>query len=218
VDLTAVDFAARLPPAAVRGTLVGMTSVRPPLLPPGPQPTTGADAVGGRASLAEVAEVVAGHQRMVWRYLRLLGADPHEADDRMQDTFVVHASRPPDAPAPRHLGAWLRGIARKLLLADRRRTRRHPPTAQWADAVDALLAADPTVGTDARLDALRECLGQLTGRAQQAVQWHHVDGLPRREVADRLGLGDEGAKSLLTRTRELLRECVRRRLGTEEPR
>jgi DNA-directed RNA polymerase specialized sigma24 family protein len=60
---------------------------------------------------------------MVWRYLRLLGADPHEADDLMQDTFVRLAEvlargEPLQAPA-----AFLRGIGRNLLIGIRRRAR-----------------------------------------------------------------------------------------------
>jgi DNA-directed RNA polymerase specialized sigma24 family protein len=65
------------------------------------------------------------------------------------------------------------------------------------------------------LPALQDCLGRLSDRARQALEWHHVEGVPRREVGARLGVGDEGAKSLLERTRDLLRDCVRRRLGLE---
>lgn len=157
-----------------------------------------------------LAALVERHQASVWRYLRLLGADDHEADDLMQECFVVCAQRmqagdPVQAPA-----AFLRGVARNLLLGSRRRDRRRPPTVQWLDAVDEFVAAQPQAIEDERIDALKVCVQKLSGRVREAVQWHHVEGLGREEVARRLGMGLNGVKSLLSRARDSLRECVER--------
>ena len=81
---------------------------------------------------------------------------------------------------------------------------RQPPTVEWADAVDRFAAGERALADD-RVDALQHCLGRLGERARQAVQWHHVDGQPRRETGRRLGIGDEGVKSLLARARQALR-------------
>lgn len=167
---------------------------------------------------ADSAALVHAHQGMVWRYLRLCGADPHEADDLLQDTFVTFLAGSRPAAELASPAGFLRGIARHLLLAARRRARRAPPTADWLAAVDHLAAADPFAFADERLPALQACLERLSKRARQALEWHHVEGMPRREVAARLELGDEGAKSLLERTRDLLRDCVARRLTSESPR
>ena len=51
------------------------------------------------------------HQRMVWRYLRWMGADPIEADDLLQETFLrvpVGESGECDDEVP---GAFLRPVA-----------------------------------------------------------------------------------------------------------
>lgn len=158
----------------------------------------------------DLGQLVVRFQAQVWRYLRLLGADTHEADDLMQETFVCVAGRqklgdPVLAPA-----AYLRGIARNLLLGARRRDRRRPPTVSWLQAVDEFVTQQPDAIENGRIDALRRCVARLQGRARQAVQWHHLDGVPREEVAVRLGLGGNGLKSLLRRAREALRECVHR--------
>lgn len=173
---------------------------------------------GAVADPADAAALVHAHQGMVWRYLRLCGADPHEADDLMQDTFVAFLTGSRLLAELASPEGFLRGIARHLLLAARRRSRCAPPTADWLAAVDHLAAADPHAFADERLPALQACLERLAPRARQALAWHHVEGMPRREVAARLELGDEGAKSLLERTRELLRDCVARRLTSESPR
>jgi RNA polymerase sigma-70 factor (ECF subfamily) len=151
---------------------------------------------------------------MVWRYLRLLGADPHEADDLMQDTFVRLAEvlargEPLQAPA-----AFLRGIGRNLLIGIRRRARTKGPTVEWADAVDRF-AGQPQALEDGRIEALRRCIARLTGRARQVVEWHHVEGASYRDAAARLGIGVQGIKSLLARAREALRQCIEQQMKGE---
>ncbi|MCB9887131.1 MAG: sigma-70 family RNA polymerase sigma factor [Planctomycetes bacterium] len=161
------------------------------------------------------AELVRSHQHMVWRYLRLLGADAHEADDLMQDSFVLLGEalqRGERVIAP---PAYLRGVARNLLIASRRRQRRQPPTLEWADAVDRL-AGEPHALEDARVEALRRCYERLAGRARSAIEWHHVDGVSYREAARRLGIQEQGIKSLLARARDALRTCIEQRIATEE--
>jgi len=192
-----------------------MTSTRPLPALPVDAPASSAPATGpgpGQDAVA-LASLIERHQRMVWRYLRLLGADPHEADDRMQDTFVAFATDRRGS-APQCLPAFLRGIARNLLFAARRR---QPLTVEWADAVDALVGSDPEAFDDRRIEALRDCLGTLQGRARLAIECHHVEGLSRRDTASRLGISDEGAKSLLSRARDVLKQCIERRIRTEQP-
>lgn len=178
--------------------------------PPHPAPI-GPPCTDGDPATTALAAWIRTHQHMVWRYLRLLGADPHEADDLMQDTFVCFARGQQRGEQPHSPPAFLRGIARNLLFAARRRHRRQAPTQAYGDAIDALASAEPEAFADHRIDALRACLQQLPERARQAIELHHLDGLSRRDLAARLGLGDEGAKSLLSRGRELLRQCVDRR-------
>lgn len=160
--------------------------------------------------LEELEQLVRRHQGMVWRYLRLLGADPDEADDLMQETFLrIGAARREPVAAP---AAFLRGIARNLLIAARRAQRRRTPTREWTAAVDELAADEPAAFDDARMEALRRCLLRLRGRGRRAVELHHVDGLSYRSAAERLGIGVHGFKTLLDRARRALRLCVRQHM------
>jgi RNA polymerase sigma-70 factor (ECF subfamily) len=158
-----------------------------------------------------LADLVHQHQRMVWRYLRLLGADPHEADDLMQDTFVRVAEGCRRGELLQSPAAFLRGVARNLLLTARRRTRTSSPAGEWADAVDRLIEQQPGALDDDRIEALRTCITRLQGRMRQAVEWHHKEGVSCEEAAARLGLGLDGIKSLLRRARKALRECIEQR-------
>ena len=188
-----------------------MTSLQPPRADTAsPTPVPADDRAAGSADLGAF---IRAQQHALWRHLRLLGADPDEADDLMQEAFVrfaEHQRRGKRIAAP---AAFLRGIARNLLIAARRRARRQPPSAEWADAVEQLAGTEPSLYSDARLDALRRCLLRLPERARLAIEGVHVEGQTRAEIAAQLGLGDEGIKSLLGRARQLLRQCIERTLA-----
>lgn len=172
--------------------------------------------LGAAAFEAAFEDAVARHQAPVWRYLRLLGAGDGEAGDLMQDAFVVLGERLARGDTIRDPAAFLRGTARNLLVAARRRGRRTPPAVPFCDAVDAFVAETPDAFDDARLERLRACLEALGARARDAVVWHHVEGRDCDEVGGRLGLGSNGTKSLLARARRALRDCVDRRTRQEE--
>lgn len=162
-----------------------------------------------------LAELVRRHQAMVWRYLRLLGADDHEADDLMQDTYLLAAEHLQRGDELREPPAFLRAVARNLLIGARRRQRRRGFDVPWADAVDGALQRDGGMLEDHRIDLLRACVERLTGRMREAVHRHHMEGEPCRQVAERLGIGDNGVKSLLSRARAALRGCVDDKLRQE---
>jgi DNA-directed RNA polymerase specialized sigma24 family protein len=108
---------------------------------------------------------------------------------------------------------FLRRTARFLFLRHQRDAR---SAIDLADVVDELWQHDCTDDAgDALLAALRRCLGELQGRARQAIE--RCYGLaagadPDRLAAAReLGLAPDGLKTLLQRTRALLRTCIERR-------
>ncbi|MCR9247354.1 MAG: sigma-70 family RNA polymerase sigma factor [bacterium] len=173
----------------------------------------------------DLAALVRRHQAPIWRYLRLLGADAHEADDLMQETFVLAARRLGGGEGGgtsgarelvRRPAAFLRGVARNLLLGARRRRRSRPLEVSWCDAVDEFVSESPGAIEDERIDSLRACMKQLRGRSRDALEWHHVEGFESAEIARRLELGTNGLKSLLSRARQALRECVRQREEQEQ--
>lgn len=173
------------------------------------RPDASASAAAEREALVAL---IGAHQTMVWRYLRLLGADAHQADDLMQDTFVVLAERLENGDAVRSPAPFLRGIARNLLIAARRRTNSKGGLVEWSEAVDKFVAGQPRALDDGRIEALRRCVARLGGRVREAIEWHHIEGLSCRDTARRLGLGMDGIKSLLGRARAALRECIEQQL------
>jgi RNA polymerase sigma-70 factor (ECF subfamily) len=164
----------------------------------------------------DFAGVVRTHQAGVWRYVRFLGAGPSEADDLTQETFLALARAEFAERDARQTAAYLRVVARNQLLALRRKQSREICTVEL-DAADTVWAA--AAGSDGTLngylDALGNCLEQLEGRARQAVDLHYREHASREAIASQLSMQPEGVKTLLRRTRQLLRECIERKLKTD---
>ena len=55
----------------------------------------------------------------------------------------------------------------------------------------------------------------LIGRQRQAFIMRYRDDLPPREIAEEMGTTSAAASSLLRRGRDVLQECIRRRLAID---
>jgi RNA polymerase sigma-70 factor, ECF subfamily len=161
----------------------------------------------------DLASLVNRFQAGVWRYVRYLGADTTEADDLTQETFLAVARGGFAERDDRQTAGYLRTVARNQLLVLRRKQNREISTVEL-EAADTVWAA--AAGQDGRLDAwldaLRECVDGLEGRARRAIDMHYHEHASREAIATQLEMQPDGVKTLLRRTRQLLRECIERKL------
>jgi RNA polymerase sigma-70 factor (ECF subfamily) len=162
----------------------------------------------------DLTELVRTYQAGVWRYIRFLGADEALADDLTQETFLAVWKKRFIDHTPAATRQYLRTTARNLYLMSLRKRSRQP-------ALDRLELADEVWqqlggGDDElMLDVLRECLETLNGRGRQAIDLCYRDNCSRAEIGRQMDLSDDGVKSLLRRTRELLRRCVEQKRNLE---
>lgn len=160
----------------------------------------------------EPAELIRRFQTGIWRYLRYLGADPMEADDLVQETFLAVLRGKFEHRDDRQTSAYLRKVARNQLLQVRRRQGNELCTVELVAAESVWASAAPDDGLENYLSALRDCLQNVTDRARQAIELVYRDRCQRIEAADQLNMKPEGIKTLLRRTRATLRACVERKV------
>lgn len=150
------------------------------------------------------------HQTGAWRYLRALGAAADEADDLLQEVFLVAWRKGLEDRGPAATAAFLRLTGKNLFL--RRRRDRGRAEALLVELADRRWHNE--CGRDdgeAWLAALETCLDALQPRAREGVErWYRGE---RDRTAAALGLSANGLKTLLQRARASLRECIERRLG-----
>ena len=161
----------------------------------------------------EASRLIEDHQAGIWRYLRALGCDAAEADDLTQETFLATLQRPFENYNPAATAAYLRKVALNRLISARRRSGRlvYLEKIEEIDRTWTQLVSDGH--GEALLDALRECLGELTERARGALMMRFRDRAPRAEIAEALGISEHGAKNLMQRAKKQLRSCIEGKFG-----
>ena len=162
---------------------------------------------------AEMTALVQAHQAGVWRYLRFLGCDRAEADDLTQETFLVVLRDGFEARSPAQTAAYLRTVARNRLLMARRKRGNRPAEVELAAAEAYWAKTVGNKGLDDYLVALADCLQvAVTARVRKALELQYRDRASREQIAAALEMAAEGVKTLLRRARDVLRDCVERKI------
>ncbi|MGY8769843.1 MAG: RNA polymerase sigma factor [Pirellulales bacterium] len=164
----------------------------------------------------DAAKLIETHQTGIWRYLRSLGCEGHEAEDLTQDTFLKVLQKPFEDYEPVATAAYLRKVAHNLFIDFCRRNGRRIVTEE-IEQLDALWNrwVKDESGTEL-LDDLAVCFQKLTPRAQQALRLRYDDKKTRIEIAETLEIGEHGAKNLIQRAKQQLKECIERKHRNEE--
>jgi DNA-directed RNA polymerase specialized sigma24 family protein len=138
----------------------------------------------------------AGRAGLVRLCSSFVGVD--EADDVVQDAYVVARQRLWQLQDPNALGAWLKRIAVNRCYDRHRRAKR-------LDQRLPLLARAETVG--GRDPGLRELVEQLPPRQRTVLVLHYAYGYSLVEIAELLSLSHVNVRTIIARTRRSLLEA-----------
>jgi len=146
-------------------------------------------------------------ESMLMRYLQHNWRNQSDIKDMLQDIYV-RVCESAQKEIPRATRPFVFAAARNLLL-NRLRDAQVVPIEAVAD-VEALAIAVDVPGPDQAVAArdelrrLQAALDRLPPRAREAVVLRQVDGLSRREIARRMGIGEETVKDHLASGLRLL--------------
>jgi RNA polymerase sigma-70 factor (ECF subfamily) len=157
--------------------------------------------------------VIQTHQAGVWRYLRCLGCSAEEADDLAQDTFVALLQRPFAELSDAATAAYLRKAAYHRFVSSRRRTGRELVMQDVESLSQWWIEHAESDGGEAILEHLRDCFQRLNERARLSLELRFRDELSRQEIAERLGITEHGARNMMQRAKQQLRNCVETKLS-----
>ncbi len=159
------------------------------------------------------------HREDIYRFVRFLGAQPADADDLVQETFLAAFSsrKQPKTSDPAEWGRWLRGIARNMFLRLLRNSKHSYPSADISQFSSDEEFWNNEFSGDSEaarhLKALEQCLESLTDRNREAVEMRYRNNSTREEIAEKTGLSMDGVKSMLRKIRSTLGECIQRHLS-----
>lgn len=153
------------------------------------------------------ATLVRRHAPLVFATCRRILRHQHDAEDAFQATFLVLARRAADVWPREALGAWLFGVAHRVALKARAvRSRRATREQQLEDAASA-----ERLGPECDLaEAVHRVVCRLPEVYRAAVIACDLEGLSRKEAAERLGWPEGTLSGRLARARELLATRFRR--------
>ena len=166
-------------------------------------------------------EQVREHHAGLRGFVRSLGVDPPWVDDLAQEAFIVAYNRLDEYDHDRDFGAWLRGIARNLVINERRKNARRKRI--LSDNLTDVLVSTSSVAEEeereigdnglARMKALKECIATLPEKSLQMMRSRYEDDLSAQDIAERYGMKPPAVRKALERVRASLRKCMEDRLG-----
>lgn len=157
-----------------------------------------------------VEELIQKHQIGVWRYLRMLGCDESLSDDLTQETFLkiilknnFHQNSEPET------ASYLRRIAHNLLISHHRKGGK-TKTITTSDPLDQIWNkwAGSDISGDEIIDQLKICMESLGDRAKLALKMRYQEEASRPKIAATLGITEHGARNLMQRAKQQLRDCI----------
>ncbi|MHC4126802.1 MAG: RNA polymerase sigma factor [Planctomycetota bacterium] len=139
----------------------------------------------------------------LYAFVRRRCTDQQLGEDVVQETYMravrdwrLHGL--PESPI-----AWLKTVARNLLVTYHRRRR---PVATDPESIDHFL--DHRRGTGQAAELVSWGLAQLKPQAALLIEAFHLDGKPLRHIANELGLTERAIEGKLYRARQALRTAL----------
>ncbi len=174
-------------------------------------------AQGDTRSDADLAELYRAEASFVWRTVQRFGVPTEQADDAVQEVFLVARRRfadyDPQIASPR---GWLFGIARGIAANLRRTAAR---ATRKLVVVDAPVAVDSPEHTLERVQAAARIAAFLDGldaKQREVFELVDIEGLRGPEVAELLGIDLNAVYSRLKLARRKLAAFVSEHRAAQE--
>lgn len=153
-------------------------------------------------------------------FVRSLGVAPMWVDDLAQEALVIAYEKMDEFDEKRDFGAWVRGIARNLVINERRKDARRRRI--LSDNLTEVLVASTSVPeyeleekgdrAQAKVSALRDCLKRVPEKSRSLVQAKYEEDLSAPDIASKLDMTSAAVRKSLERVRAALRKCMEERL------
>lgn len=154
--------------------------------------------------IAEIARLVDDHLEAVYRYAYALSGSPSDAEDLVQDAFLVALDKLDQVRNLDCARSWLFVIVRNRFLRSRRRLAPTPATNLQMDLNDVADAVQQPDG-EIEIEQLRSALAALPEVFRVVLTMFYFENLSYREMAEALGAPIGTVMSRLARAKAHLR-------------
>lgn len=165
-----------------------------------------------QSGVAAFSELVRTHQAGLRAYIRALGVQDAWVDDLAQEAFLVAYRRLGHFADGADFGRWLRGIARNLVLNERRKQARRSRLLH--DSLAEVLTSDNEIDSfheppiAVLLRAMTECIAHLPARSRELLERRYSENNDASILARTFSLNAAAVRQTLMRTRLAVRRCI----------
>jgi RNA polymerase sigma-70 factor (ECF subfamily) len=165
----------------------------------------------------EFEALVIEHHVRLRAFVRSLGVDPDWVDDIAQEAFLTAYRQWESFDQERDFGKWLRGIAANIVRNETRKEARRQRIldTELAEILLGRYAESKKRHEPLSIDAIRQCIGELAPKSQQAVNGRYRDRLSAPQLAEQLETTAANVRQILVRARRQVRQCVELRILKE---
>jgi RNA polymerase sigma-70 factor (ECF subfamily) len=159
------------------------------------------------------------HSAALRGFVLALLPDFGRVDDVIQETFLTVTAKAADFRPNSNFLAWASAIAKFKVFEALRAAGRQPQSLSQ-EVLETLCAAEPDPQPDASepvLQHLSHCISQLAPQSRRAIELCYRQAHKPAEVARLMGWTAEAVYVALSRARTALRDCVKRKMGGEQP-
>jgi len=149
-------------------------------------------------------------------FLRASVYDQAAAEDLFQETMLIAWRKIADYDRSRPFGAWLRGIAKRLVLAHYRKAAKEvllsrETVLDYLDQRMTQVDRQPGDTLDERIAALRDCIERLAPLFREPIELHYRQRRTTDSIATQLATTKDAIQKRLQRARIQLAECLERK-------
>jgi RNA polymerase sigma-70 factor, ECF subfamily len=148
-------------------------------------------------------------------YIRSIVLSQHAAEDIHQEVVIEALQKAETIGDSQHLLAWARQVAKAKAFNYLKRQKHHPRAIdpEMLDLLEPVWEAESETSGPTMMEALGECMKELTPRSQKLVELRFGDRLSGSQMSEKLGLKVPSVYMALSRVYRMLDACVRRKLG-----
>ena len=148
-------------------------------------------------------------------FIRMLGGSDEWVDDLAQETYLVAYRQFSQYDRTQNFAKWLRGIARKLIANERRKTLKHARilSGRLSGALETASECTEILETKEILRALNECLEKLPGKSSTLIRMRYQDCTNATELGKREKLSSDSIRQALMKIRQSLQVCIEAKIG-----
>lgn len=165
----------------------------------------------------EFVRLFARHEHQIYAYIVSALGNWADADEVMQETSVALWEMFDRFEPGTSFRQWACRIAyyRILRYGERRQRDRHHFDHEFVEAV-AKTAEQEAAEFDTRRTALSGCLSQLSSQDRELLKSCYLSSTSIKQVAENRGRPVKRVYKMLSRIRQILFQCVQRKLAAEE--